>query len=65
MTPCKFCQREHSETYVCYEHRLWRKVRESLNKNPNMDIIFSVATMLNLCNANKGDKNVSTATNKK
>jgi len=50
---CKFCQKKHSEFYICYEHRLWRKVREALNKTPNRDVIFTVATMLGLRNANK------------
>lgn len=65
MTPCKFCHREHKPFYTCYEQRLWRQVREALNKNPDMEIIFATVAQLNLCNANKGDKNVSTATNKK
>lgn len=46
MTICKFCQKNHSDFHICFEHRLWRKVREELNRNPNKDIIFTAALII-------------------
>lgn len=45
---CKFCHKEHARGYGCSNKRLWRKVREALNRNPNMEIIFTAAARLGL-----------------
>lgn len=50
---CKFCLKEHEESYICYNQRLWRKLRETLNRDPNMDVIFTAAAQLGLCRNRK------------
>lgn len=48
ISTCKFCQKNHRTNDPCDEQRLWRRVRDELNRTPNMDVIYSAAAQLGL-----------------